>query len=150
MGRSCVSFGPVGRWIRRSYQTILIASHKWEAALLFDILRNGVLEYWSHGLRERLGGAGPEAGVPTEAGWKMDCARGVIGWLAANMVVLNYTHLHVFTRFYTRFLAINVTSADGGQRIARPTVEGGREEPRKWEKVGRKWESGPAFPTSRP
>ena len=103
--------------------------------------REGVLEYWSHG---------PEAGVPMEAGWKMDCARGVIGWLAANMVVLNYTHLHVFTRFYTRFLAINVTSADGGQRIARPTVEGGREEPRKWEKAGRKWESGPAFPTSRP
>jgi hypothetical protein len=50
--------------------------------------------------------------------------------------------LHVFTRiitrFYTRFLAINVTGADGGQRIARPTVEGGREKARKWEKVGRK------------
>jgi len=47
----------------------------------------------------------------------MDCASGVIGWLAANMVVLNYTHLHAFTRFYTKFLGGNVTAADGGQRI---------------------------------
>ena len=69
MGRSCVSFGPVGRWIRRSYQTILIASHKWEAALLFDNMRNGVLEYWSHGLGDRIADAGPEAGAPMEAGW---------------------------------------------------------------------------------
>ena len=54
--------------------------------------------------------AGPEAGVPTEAGWKMDCARGVIGSLAANMVVLNYTYLHAFTRFYTLLHAFTQSS----------------------------------------
>ena len=52
--------------------------------------------------------AGPEAGVPTKAKWKMNCRRGVIGRLARKMVVLNYTYLHAFTRFYTRFLDGNV------------------------------------------
>jgi hypothetical protein len=32
-----------------------------------------------------------------------------MGWLAANMVVLNYTHLHAFTAFYHLFLGVNVT-----------------------------------------
>jgi hypothetical protein len=39
----------------------------------------------------------------------MECARGVIGRLAANIVVLNYTHLHAFTAFYHLFLSGNVT-----------------------------------------
>jgi len=58
--------------------------------------------------------AGPEAGVPTEAKWKMGCRRGLIGRLGRKMVVLNFTHLHAFTRFYTKFLGGNVTRrADG-------------------------------------
>jgi hypothetical protein len=34
---------------------------------------------------------------------------GVFGRLAANVVVLNYTHLHAFTAFYHMFLGGNVT-----------------------------------------
>ncbi len=36
----------------------------------------------------------------------MDRRSGIGGWLAENMVVLNYTYLHAITRFYTMFLAV--------------------------------------------
>ena len=64
------------------------------------------MEWWSKGVMGFGMGedAGPEAGAPTEAKWKMNCRRGVIGRLARKMVVLNYTYLHAFTRFYTKFL----------------------------------------------
>src|SRR5882724_5238955 len=64
------------------------------------------MEWWSKGVMGFGMGedAGPEAGAPTEAKWKMDCLRGLIGRLGAKMVVLNYTYLHAFTRFYTKFL----------------------------------------------
>ena len=46
---------------------------------------------------------------PERIGGKMGHRSGVGGGLRRKMVVLNYTHLHAFTRFYTLFLTVNVT-----------------------------------------
>jgi len=49
-----------------------------------------------------------------EEKWKMGGSEGVQRVLAKKMVVLNYTHLHAFTRFYTLFLSGNVTKGGNG------------------------------------
>jgi hypothetical protein len=46
-------------------------------------------------------------------GWFEGRSEGVFGPLAANMVVLNYTHLHAFTAFYHLFLVITLTGQKG-------------------------------------
>jgi len=119
--QSVITFG------RRRSQSIcdLIASRGGRRRAFFDNLRNGVvweMEHWGVGCRLsppfkrwRVDGmdwvdrtdedAGPEAGVPTKAKWKMNCRKGVIGRLAKKILVLNYTHLHAFTRIYTHLHA---------------------------------------------
>jgi len=58
---------------------------------------------------------------------KMNCRRGVIGRLARKMVVLNYTHLHAFTRLYTKFLAgihhQDAETQSGGTEIGRKRTQ---------------------------
>ena len=74
------------------------------------------------------------ASLIAEAGWKHEI------WLEfRNGVVLNYTHLHANTRFYTKFLTVNVMNrVEGGRKRARPF--------QKWEKAGKNRKSEPAFP----
>ncbi len=48
-------------------------------------------------------------------GWFEGGSEGVFRRLAANKVVLNYTHLHAFTRLYTKFLGVNVTDINDAE-----------------------------------
>jgi len=47
--------------------------------------------------------------------WFEGRSEGVFRRLAANKVVLNYTHLHAFTRLYTKFLGVNVTDINDAE-----------------------------------
>src|SRR6266446_2951343 len=68
------------------------------------------------------------------------------------MVVLNYTYLHAFTRFYTKFLAGNVNAGNGvleSWSNGLPEGWGGQKRARsywKWEKVGMRRGKRPVFP----
>ncbi len=53
---------------------------------------------------------GPEADVSMETAVEIACSRAFGGRSAAKIVVLNYTHLYAFTRFYTKFLSGNVNA----------------------------------------
>jgi hypothetical protein len=59
--------------------------------------------------------AGPEAGIPTGKGWKKGCWRGVGGGFWRKTVVLNYTYLHAFTRFYTKYFSLTLRALNPGQ-----------------------------------
>ena len=48
--------------------------------------------------------AEPEDGAPVEVAVEIACLRAFGGRLAANIVVLNYTHLYAFIAFYHLFL----------------------------------------------
>jgi len=67
--------------------------------------------------RRRAGGRRSDGDIG-----KMACRSGVKAGLVNRIVVLNYTYLHVITRFYTMFLGVNVKSVGGGQRITRPAL----------------------------
>ena len=122
--RRLISTPDVPEW-ERWRRAILSYTEDWRR-VFFEILRNGC---WSMRVVEETA-----ASLIAEAGRKHEI------WPEfRNGVVLNYTHLHVITRFYTKFLAINVTNR----------VKGGRKRARsfqKWEKAGKNRKSEPAFP----
>src|SRR5258708_9318896 len=76
--------------------------------------------------------AGPEAGVATKTSVKMASWSGFEGGLVTKILVLNYTHLHEFTRFYTMFLAVNVTN-----RIDRRLATDETRTEHRWERIVR-------------
>ena len=95
--------------------------------------------------------------------WKMEHRRAVGGGFWRKIVMLNYTYLHAFTRFYTMFLAVNVNVRNGvleswsvggamgriGQmgRMWAQVGKGGLESGLKWEKAVGKRSVEPSFPT---
>jgi len=60
--------------------------------------------------RRRAGGRRSDGDIG-----KMACRSGVKAGLVNRIVVLNYTYLHVITRFYTMFLGRNVTRSENSQ-----------------------------------
>ena len=75
----------------------------------------------------------------------MDRRSGIGGWLAENMVVLNYTHLHGFTRFYTKFL-MGIHRRGAETPRGADVGECGRKVGRGWEKAGGNWKTNRLFP----
>ncbi len=57
----------------------------------------------------------PSSRERAEEKWKMGGSEGVRSALVAKIGVLNYTYLHVITRFYTMFLGRNVTRSENSQ-----------------------------------
>ncbi len=89
--------------------------------------REGVLEYWSHGLRERLGGAGAEARVPMEQGGKWTARGALLGgwrqiWLCS--ITRIYTYLHAFTQSSWALTLRALTAGKGLPTL--PSKAGGR------------------------
>src|ERR1700676_3798789 len=101
--------------------------------------------------------AGPEAGVPAQAMWKMVEKRRAEVRKGAEIRKRGRAQLHVFTRIYTILHNVpggNVKVGNGVlESWSNGVPEGLRRAKRvrlfsKWEKVGCGWPVGPAFPTS--
>jgi len=89
-----------------------------------------IYQKWSDGVVEswvfRTAGCRAGGRRSDRVRWKMDRRSGIGGWLAENMVVLNYTHLHGFTRFYTKFL-MGIHHGDTVLRVNHKLRAAGRE-----------------------
>ncbi len=121
VGRICGRIQAVGDRNEEEVPSDLIASHMWEAVLFFDNPIGNRLAtnetQIKHGFGNDLEQGNRRAGARIQDRRKAEvvksckkaCWRREIGPKFGNGVVLNYTYLHAFTRFYTRCLALALT-----------------------------------------